>query len=266
MERRRDGLVHTTTNARGVRPSPSAVSPLVVALTRSTIKGTRRETVREAIVTPAGLAQDREFLLVEAGRALKTVANPALLGWASSWDGVRLCLDTTATSKERSAEAPAVQVWQPDPALRTITLWGRPLVVEVAPGAVARAASTALGRDVEIARARCDGRAIYDEPVSVLFASELDALPAGRRDARPFRMNVVIDDRGSPFSPHEGRLVRLGDVELRLTRPMVRCAVVDLEAGPGLLKEVPLRDGAPVLGWGATVVRPGRLRLGDRVR
>lgn len=230
----------------------------VAALTRSAMKGTQREQLERVRVDPEGLAGDREFLLVKGTQALTTVANPRLLRWDSRWDGRVLTVDTGG--------GPARQPWSASGAGRTVRLWGRPLTVEVADGAVARAASEALGSPVEVARVRGGGRAIYDDPVSVLFCSELATLLPEHRDPRPFRMNILVDDRGEPVGAHPGLVLRFGEAVVRLRRPMVRCRVLDHAAGRSLLAHVPRTDAGPVLGWGAAVETPGIARVGDRLR
>ena len=91
-------------------------------------------------------------------------------------------------------------------------------------------------------------------------------------DARRARANLLVDngtDAGFDEADWLGRTVRIGDVELRILRPMERCVMVTmpqigLPEERGLLARIGETNGTN-LGLVAEVVAPGRMRVGDEV-
>ena len=91
-------------------------------------------------------------------------------------------------------------------------------------------------------------------------------------DVRRARANLLVDngtDAGFDEDAWLGRTVRIGDVELRILRPMERCVMVTmpqigLPEARGLLARIGEANETN-LGLVAEVVAPGRMRLGDRV-
>lgn len=119
-----------------------------------------------------------------------------------------------------------------------------------------------------------------DGPVSLIGTATLrwveEHLPGIPVDARRFRPNLVVRTR-EPFEEERwvGREVGLGtepdSVLIALEEVLVRCvmttvAQADLPPAPGMLKLLGTRADQPVrLAVLGRVVRPGRVRLGDRV-
>ncbi|GAA4531329.1 MOSC domain-containing protein [Amycolatopsis samaneae] len=91
-------------------------------------------------------------------------------------------------------------------------------------------------------------------------------------DERRLRPNILVDTGSAPGLAEEawiGQVVRIGDVELEILRPAVRCVMVDLPyaglaAAPGLFKIIATHNDRR-LGVHARVVRGGTVRVGDRV-
>jgi uncharacterized protein len=115
-------------------------------------------------------------------------------------------------------------------------------------------------------------------------------------EARRFRPNLVVElegpeaDERKPGAPHRsggggalvgeatgwpeidwvGRVLAIGDVRLEVTMPMMRCGMTT-HAQPGLAKDPRImrtlvRECGMNLGAGVTVLRPGRIRVGDAIR
>lgn len=136
---------------------------------------------------------------------------------------------------------------------------------------VALAAHT--GRAVRFAR-ESDVRVLDEGPVHLLTTSSLRRLAdvvGDEVDARRFRANVVVaSPEHGGFPENDWRTVRLGsDVVLRVEGPMPRCVMVtmptrELDADPRVLRAVHAAAGGDLGVW-ATVVRPGRVHVGDEV-
>ncbi|HEY3867325.1 MAG TPA: MOSC N-terminal beta barrel domain-containing protein [Actinocrinis sp.] len=119
-----------------------------------------------------------------------------------------------------------------------------------------------------------------DGPVTLLGTATLrwveENLPGTPVDARRFRPNLVVRTR-EPFEEERwvGRNVRLGAAPdsalIAFEAVLVRCvmttaAQADLPPAPGMLKLLGTRADQPVrLAVLGRAVRPGRVRLGDRL-
>ncbi|GAG25072.1 unnamed protein product, partial [marine sediment metagenome] len=117
-------------------------------------------------------------------------------------------------------------------------------------------------------------------PVHLLTSATLDGVRTARPDldwdVRRFRPNLVVEAEGEPFLEERwsGRHLAVGDdLVLRVDQPTVRCAM-PLRAQPGLEREVDLYEAMRELneanpnhlGVYASVVEPGPVGVGDRVR
>ena len=96
------------------------------------------------------------------------------------------------------------------------------------------------------------------------------ALPMNR-----FRPNLVIDGLPAWDEDHVDTMV-IGDVELKLAKPCVRCQVTTTDQSSGArISDEPLNTlatfrnnpdfGGVTFGWNAVVIKPGRISLSDRV-
>lgn len=129
------------------------------------------------------------------------------------------------------------------------------------------------GRSVRFAP-ESDVRVLDEGPVHLLTTSSLRRLAdvvGDEVDARRFRANVVVaSPEHDGFPENSWRTVRLGsEVVLRVEGPMPRCVMVtmatrDLDADHRVLRAVHAAAGGDLGVW-ATVVRPGRVGLGDAV-
>lgn len=115
-----------------------------------------------------------------------------------------------------------------------------------------------------------------DGPLHLVTTASLARLAAVRGrpvDVRRMRANLVVDaGDGAPVEEDAwtGRRLALGEAVLAVREPMVRCVTVDLPgadglaADPGLLRTLgQVSDTA--CGLVVDVLRPGRVRVGDRL-
>ena len=131
-----------------------------------------------------------------------------------------------------------------------------------------------VGRAVRLARE--DDVPHFDEAdlhlVTTSSLSRISELYGSPVDARRARANVLVDngrDVGFDEDGWVGRTVRIGDVELRILRPMERCVMVTmpqigLPEERGLLARIGEANETN-LGLVAEVVAPGRMRVADPV-
>ncbi len=123
-----------------------------------------------------------------------------------------------------------------------------------------------------------DGTLLDITPVHLLSATTLAACASARPDldwdVRRFRPNLVADLATDPWEEQTwvGRDLAIGSAVLRVTGPMVRCAM-PLRAQPGLGREPGLFRALSELnaafpnhlGLCLDVVEPGRVEVGDEV-
>jgi uncharacterized protein len=90
-------------------------------------------------------------------------------------------------------------------------------------------------------------------------------------DLRRFRPNLVVDGDLGPLAEDEwvGRTLRIGEAELSVLQPTLRCAM-PLRAQPGLERQAPMYAALEALhgnhlGLYLDVVTPGRIAVGDEV-
>ena len=137
------------------------------------------------------------------------------------------------------------------------------------------ALSSTFGRDIT-PRAEGDVLHFDDSALHLVTTSSLRTLAAeagGEVNVRRLRANVLVDTGDAEGWPEDGWLghdLALGDeLVLRITEPMPRCVMVDMDhrgvdGGPRVLKPLG-RTHDVELGVQAEVVRPGRVRVGDVV-
>jgi uncharacterized protein len=216
---------------------------VVTALGRWPVKSAGGEELRELALDEHGVAGDRSVALVAGGRLLTARRAPGLLAWAAAGDPPRL------TAPDGTARA-----WD-DPDL---------------PGALA----ADLGYDVEL---RHDPAGQPDVPGTVHLVTEASLralqaeLGAAVFDPRRFRANVRAELDAPAFAEEDwaGRTVRIGDAELVVDQPCLRCAIPTYdpstqERAPRVLKHLTREHGGA---FGVYLVPrgPATIRVGDRV-
>ncbi|MEV4492910.1 MOSC N-terminal beta barrel domain-containing protein [Micromonospora coxensis] len=267
------------------------VTGRVGQLWRYPVKSMLGEALTTATVDARGVAGDRRYALLD--RETGRVASAKL---PRLWRGllavrasgaapgpVRLDLPDGATRSTDDADLDAV----------LSRLLGRPVTLtdDPPPDAVLERAdpeavlAAGLDATVPTTHGRVGGAAppgslVDFAPVHLLTTATLAA--AGGADPVRYRPNLVVESTGDGFAENDwvGRELRIGpELVLRVLAPTPRCAVPTLAHGrlprdpealraPARLNRVvplPGLDPQPCLGAYATVVRPGRVAVGDPV-
>ena len=135
------------------------------------------------------------------------------------------------------------------------------------------ALSADLGRDVDVVH---DPAGMQDLPNSVLVTFEPTRRQLERElgtpvDLRRFRPNVHVDIDAPPFAEAgwEGRTLRIGDAELLLLHPCLRCSMVARDPdtndkSPAVLKQL-IREHGATFGINARPLNEATIRVGDPV-
>jgi uncharacterized protein YcbX len=231
----------------------------VASLHRWPVKSLAGEDADALALDPRGIAGDRAHALYDThkGRPRRLTAReaPGLLRWRAAY-----------------AEAPGAALTPGDVPLPTIT----------APDGAAfrwddadlpRALSDDLGRDVTLRR---DLSLMQDLGNSILVTAQatLDAAAAALDrdlDLRRFRTNihVVLDAEAYAEEGWEGRRLAVGDVELQLLHPCVRCVIPTRDPDttakdPNILRWL-TREHAGLFGINARPRGDGAIAVGDQV-
>lgn len=120
-----------------------------------------------------------------------------------------------------------------------------------------------------------DGRYFDVHPISLVFdtwLAALDAFTGGQAEALRFRPNLVAT-AAPGFAKREADLVgarlRVGDVELTVAKPIIRCVTpsYDLQTGEAdrTLAKALAVDLGNTMGIYCTVVQPGRIATSDAI-
>ncbi|MEU0245399.1 MOSC N-terminal beta barrel domain-containing protein [Streptomyces sp. NPDC006235] len=266
----------------------------VVELSYYPVKGCAGTSAAEALLTPAGLAHDRSFMVVSEEGVYRTQRRDprlAVIRPAVSADGARLTLgapgtedlhlrvDTTGTRRKVDLFGTAYQgIDQGDTAADWLSevLRAPSRLVRVppehdrvtdgmTPGTSGYADSCALH--------------IISRSTLGLFNRKLGERGASPLPMNRFRPNIVLDGGHAPDGwdePHtedRARRIRLGDTELGYAKLAIRCAVTLVEqesgtrAGPEPLRTLAgyrrAREGGVAFGAKFAVLRPGRVSVGD---
>jgi len=229
----------------------------VIELHRWPVKSMAGEPVEALRVDRRGAAGDRTHAVthVHKGRERLLTAReaPRLLAWRASYDGADV----------DPPRPPSARLTAPDGATYD---WDDP--------ALADALRTDLGRDVGLRREPW-GQKDLGESLLVTTRATLAAVEQelGRPlDLRRFRTNVHVELDAPAFAEHgwEGRRMVIGDLELELLHPCIRCVMPTRdpdtqEKWADLLRHLTRAHGG-VFGINARPVGPAAIHRGDRVR
>jgi MOSC domain-containing protein len=266
------------------------MNPRVVALYTYPIKGCAGIGLTDALLTPAGIAHDRTFLIVDERGVFRSQRRDPRLATIRPEvvdDGRMLVLHAPGTD---SLHMPV----DLDGPRRPVEMFGDPYRGIDQGDAVAEWITQVLGSGSRLVRVPPDhdrvtdgetpGTAGYADSGALLLTShaswvELDRRIAGR-GAEPvsmerFRPNVVVDGWVEPHVEDQVREASIGDTELAFAKLAIRCAVtlVDQRTGVRVGPE-PLRtlaDYRRITGKGVafgakfSVLRPGRLAVCDEL-
>jgi uncharacterized protein YcbX len=242
--------------------------------------------LREALLTEAGLAHDRTFMVVDGDGVLRSqrwTPMLAVIRPAVSANGELLTL------RAPGAEDLVVDVDLDAPRRDVFLAGSRYQGIDQGEPA-AQWLSSVLGSSVSLVRvppehrrvtggwtpgtsAYADGGAVH--AISRATLSELNRRMAGAAvPMSRFRPNIVIDGWDRPRMEDRARRVRVGDAELGLAELAIRCAVtmVDQErgvkAGPEPIRTLAAYRRAPagvVFGAKFAVLHTGKITIGDEV-
>lgn len=225
----------------------------VLGLARYPVKSMSGESLDQVAVTSRGVDADRTWAVyttdggIGSGKTTRRFRRiDGLVMLTARMDRGRAWIEFSDGTTARAGS--------PDADRRLSDLFGQPLSV--------RAETSVSHHD--------------DCPVHVITTASLrrlEDLLGESVDTRRLRPNLVLDVDGAGFldGDWKGRDLRIGDeVVLRVTEGMPRCAMVtmaqpDLAHDSRVLKLIAEHNGLD-LGLQTTVVRAGRVRLGDPVR
>lgn len=234
-------------------------------------------------VLDRGPRHDRRYMVVDVDGVFVTQRDHprmALIRTSLVPEGVEL----------RAPDLPAIVLRPADAPRRTVTVWRSTIdAVDAGPEA-AEWISTFLGRSAAIVFMPDDVRravnpryGLPDDIVSFadgypfLLANEASLEDLNARLAAPvsmerFRPNFVV--RGSsPWAEDAWRTVRIGEVELAVTKPCERCVITTIDPRTGEKGKEPLRTLAgfrdrgagPLFGLNLIARSRGTVRVGDPV-
>lgn len=266
------------------------MNPRVVALHTYPIKGCAGIALTDALLTPAGIAHDRTFLIVDERGVFRSQRRDPRLATIRPEvvdDGRELMLRAPGTDALRIA----VDL---DGPRRPVEMFGDPYRGIDQGDAVAEWLSHVLGSRSSLVRVppehdrvtdgETPGTAGYADSGALLLTSHASWVELNRRimerGAQPvpierFRPNVVVDGWVEPHVEDLVREASIGDTELGFAKLAIRCAVtlVDQRTGVRVGPE-PLRTLADYrriaekgVAFGAkfSVLHPGRLAVGDEL-
>lgn len=257
----------------------------VTAIWRYPVKSMAGEELEACEVTQSGLLGDRAYALVdETNGVIASAKNPR------TWPSLLAYRAAFTEPPRLGDELPPVQITFPD---------GRTLK---SGAQTAEALSAALGRRVALSahppaqpvlqqfwpdREGTAGEAITDEAmpqgtffdlalVNILLTTTLDQLtrayPEGQFVVRRFRPNILVAPEvlgtEDPEPQWVGRTLAVGDaLRIRIDARCTRCVMTtlaqpDLPKDAGILRTV-VRANEGYAGLNGTVIRPGRIRVGD---
>ncbi|MGC0418941.1 MOSC domain-containing protein [Embleya sp. AB8] len=262
----------------------------VVELTFYPIKGCAGTSVARALLTPAGLAHDRAFMVVDREGVFRTQRRDPLLA------SIRPEIDAAGDRMTlyRPGIDPVTFDVDTDGPRREVDLFGNPFRGIDQGDLVAEWLSEALGADRRLVRVPPEHDRVTDgaipgtagyadsSPLHVVSRASLDLLNKRlvERGEVPlpmtrFRPNLVVEGWTDPHTEDRIRRITVGGAELGYAKLAIRCAVtmVDQRTGAKTGPE-PLRTfadyrraapGGVAFGGKFAVLRPGELAVGDEL-
>ena len=259
----------------------------IVELNYYPVKGCAGTSVGDAMLTPAGLAHDRSFMVIDEDGVFSSqrrVPRMALIRPEISVGGERLTL-----------RAPGANVLCVDvdltAARRDVELFGQPYQGIDQGDAAAGWLSEVLGvpsrlvrvppEHDRVTRGQTPGTAGYadGQPLLITSLTSLDLLNEriAQRGGEPvpmnrFRPNIVVE--GCPPYAEDGwRDLRLGELVLHRVKPCTRCAITTTDQETAAVGHEPLATLATYRRHGRGVTfgqyllheREGELRVGEAV-
>lgn len=247
--------------------------PSVAALTIAPVKALAVVRRQEVMLQRGGVAEDRRLLLFGAdGSVVTQRRHPTLTSVVPDLDLAQGLLRVTfpdgtlATSELRPNGEPL-----------HATLFGKPRSGQAVAAAVSHALSEYVGESLRLVLADSVGVGWDEGPVSLVATSSIMAVGAPADEVAPaadrFRMLVEVESAAAyEEESWVGRDLRLGEATVRVSHRLGRCVVIDhspvtgAKDWPGVRTIARTRGPDSVtLGVIAEVLRPGTVRVGDRL-
>jgi uncharacterized protein YcbX len=254
------------------------------------IKACAGTAVSDAVLTRAGLAHDRAFMVVDpngVGRTQRELPHLAVIRPEITPGGE--WLELAAPGRE-----PLRLDVRQDGDRTEVEMLGKPFLGIDQGNSAAHWLSEVLGAPCRLVRVPPDhdrvtdgetpGTSGYADSSAILVASlsslrelnrRLASDGAARLPMSRFRPNIVVDGWDEPHTEDQLRLVRAGEVELGYTKVAIRCVVTTVDqatgvkAGPEPLRTLAeyRRVGGAGVAFGTkfSVTRTGRLAVGDEL-
>ncbi|MEE2972713.1 MAG: MOSC N-terminal beta barrel domain-containing protein [Planctomycetota bacterium] len=268
-------------------------SPRIATLGIHPIKSLRGLEPEKWWFGPSGPDLDRRWMLVDAGRRFLSLREfPGLARFHPE------IVDEVPIGAEEETPLPRLHIHHRGETLEIqprvgdsgeeAVLWGSNRAVTDEGDVAAAWFSHRLGQPVRLVRHRpdldlwrqpepeADGATtgLADGyPVLVVSRTTIQAAVGPTHSARRFRPNLLIDDVAA--GAEDGWLrIRVGEVEMDLVKPCVRCVATTVDPENGrrtgteplsILARTRRWNGRPVLGWNTLVRRPGWIRVGDPI-
>lgn len=254
------------------------------------VKGCAGVAVPDAVVTPAGLAGDRSFLVTGVDGVFRSQRkDPRLAVVRPELSGTGEVL----TLRAEGFEPVAVAVDTEGPR-RDVQMFGDPYRAIDQGEQAAEWLSEVLGAPSRLVRVPPEHTRVTDgltpgtsgfadssaiHLLSVASLTGLNARILGTGSAAVpmarFRANIVVEGWDLPHVEDGLRRVRIGDVELGYTKPAIRCVVTTVDQVSGVKEgPEPLRSlagyrrttqGGVAFGVKFAVTRVGKLSVGDEL-
>jgi uncharacterized protein len=252
------------------------------------VKGCAGVPAAEAMLTMAGLAHDRSFMVISPDGTFRSQRRDPLLVTIHpevSADGTRLTMRAPRTPDL------GIDIDSTGPR-RDVTMFGNPYRGIDQGDAVAAWLTAVLGAPSRLVRVPPEhdrptngitpGTAGYADCNAVLVLSMAslaalnDRVPAGQNvPLARFRPNIVVDGWTEPHTEDTARRLATGNAELGFAQLMLRCAVTLVDpvtggkGGPEPLRTLAtyrrVPTGKVAFGAGYSVLRPGKLAVGDSI-
>ncbi len=280
-------------NARSV----AVLGVCIESLAYYPVKGCRRVECDSVELLPTGLCHDREWVIVEPGGMFITQRTDAVLATlAPSIDAAGQALTIAAPGRATLRVPLACRGER-----RRVRVWKDECAADDQGDEAAAWLAAIVGRPLRLMRFAVDGERHANPgfahgdyapvkfadafPVLVTQSASLAALNAaiaqsGKAPAEAplpmtrFRPNIVLSGL-APFDEDRIDRLHIGEAVLRLAKPSTRCIVTTTDQDSGVRGIEPLPTlkrlrwngtlKGVTFGENATVLRPGRLRVGDAV-
>jgi uncharacterized protein YcbX len=262
----------------------------VARLTYYPVKGCAGASPAEAVVTPAGLAHDRSYMVVDPnglGRTQRRDPRLALVRPAVDGDGAAMVLEGPDVEPVRFAV-------DTDGERRAVRLFDHDLTGIDQGDAAAEWFSEVLGKPSRLVRVPPEHARLSDgltagpsgyadscalHVVSQASMDGLNARLAARGEpplpADRFRANVLIEGWGEPHREDSARRITIGTARFGFSKLVVRCAVTLVDqaagrrAGPEPVRTLSeyrrLSGPGTLFGVNFAVVVIGTVAVGDKV-